>query len=106
MTFYIKKDNTSPSITSNLKDYQNNAISVAGASVRFHMLDLDGTTKVDAAGSVTDGANGIVQYDWVSGDTDTIGTYNVEWEVTYGDGTIETFPNSDYEIVVVVDKLL
>jgi hypothetical protein len=46
-----------------------------------------------------------VQYDWSAADTATIGTYNAEFEVTYGDSSIETFPNNGFISVVVTDDL-
>jgi hypothetical protein len=94
MAFNIKQNDTSPSLQATLKDANNNVISLVGATVRFHMKSLDGTIKVDAVMTITDAVGGIVQYDWQSSDTDTAGSYYAEFEVTYNDGTIETFPNN------------
>jgi hypothetical protein len=44
--------------------------------------------------TITDALGGVVQYDWQSGDTDTAGSYYAEFEVTYNDGAVETFPNN------------
>ena len=33
------------------------------------------------------------------------GMYSAEFEVTYGDGSIETFPNSDYIRVEIIDDI-
>ena len=105
MAFNIKQNDTSPSLQAILKDASGTAISLTGASVRFHMKALDGTVKVDAAMTVTDNLNGVVQYDWQTGDTDTVGSYSVEFEVTYGDSTIETFPNNQNLTISVVREL-
>jgi hypothetical protein len=69
------------------------------------MKALDGTVKVDAAMTITSTSGGVVQYDWQTGDTDTVGSYSVEFEVTYSDSTIETFPNNQNLTISVVREL-
>ena len=105
MAFYIKQNDTSPSVQAALTDANNTAISLNGATVMFHMEAVDGTLKVDAEMTVTDAEGGVVQYDWVSGDTDTVGTYYVEFEVTYSDGAVETFPNNNKEVIIIRPEL-
>ena len=105
MAFSIRQNDTSPSLQALLKDADRNPIDLTGASVRFHMKAVGGAVKVDAAMTVVDQDNGVVQYDWVTGDTDTVGTYNVEFEVTYSDGAIETFPNKGNLTVNVTKEL-
>lgn len=105
MAFNIKQNDTSPSLQATLTTAAGTAISLTGASVKFHMKSLDGTMKVDAAMTVTNANNGVVQYDWQTGDTDTVGSYAVEFEVTYGDNTIETFPNNQNLTICVVRGL-
>lgn len=107
MTFYIKQNDTTPSIKATLKDGDGTVINLTDASVRFHMRKIDSTTSVvDAAGSVVSPAtSGIVQYDWSASDTATAGMYSAEFEITYGDGKIETFPNSDYIRVEILDDI-
>lgn len=105
MAFNIKQNDTSPSLLANLKDYDNNPVNITGASVMFHMKDISGTLKVDSAMTIVDAVNGIVRYDWVAGDTDTAGAYYVEFEVTYADSAVETFPNTGNLSVLVVGEL-
>lgn len=107
MTFYVKQNDTAPSIRATLKDSDNTVINLTGATVRFHMRTIGGTTaKVDSAATVVSPAtSGVVQYDWVAADTDTVGTYQAEFEVTYSDGTIETFPNNGYIVVEITDDI-
>ena len=51
-----------------------------------------------------DPKDGVVQYTWQTGDTDTTGNFNVEFELQWEDGGIETVPNeSFFEVVVVAD---
>jgi len=105
MAFYIKQNDTGPTLRATLTDISDNPVNVTDASVMFHMVNLSGTVKVDAACVVVDGPAGIVDYEWVAGDTDTVGTYRAEWEVTYSDATIETFPNNGHATVVVTEEL-
>jgi len=95
MTFYIKQNDTSPSLRALLKDGDNLAIDLTGATVRFHMKSLeDNTVVVDASTTiVAPSTAGIVQYDWDNGDTATAGSYQGEFEVTFAGGAVETFPN-------------
>lgn len=46
---------------------------------------------------------GIVRYDWVSGDTDTPGTFTAEVQVTWPGGRPQTFPASRY-VTIQIDK--
>lgn len=105
MAFSIKQNDTSPSLQATLKDASLNPIDLTGATVMFHMKSVDGTIKVDRQMTVTNAAGGVVQYDWQSGDTDTVGTYYVEFEVTYADSSVETFPNNGNRAVSVVREL-
>lgn len=105
MAFNIKQNDTSPSLQATLKDASLTVINLTGASVRFHMKGVDGTLKVDAAMAITNALNGVIQYDWQAADTNTVGTYYVEFEVTYADGSVETFPNNGNKVVSVVREL-
>ena len=107
MTFFIKQNDTNPALKATLKDGDGTVINLTDASVRFHMRKIDSTTSVvDAAASVVSPAtSGIVQYAWSGSDTASAGMYSAEFEITYGDGKIETFPNSDYIRVEILDDL-
>lgn len=106
MAFYIKQNDTSPAMLATLQDANGNAINLTGASVRFHMRSIGGGNPVvDAAATVVTAASGIVRYNWVAADTDTVGTYQAEFEVTYADASIETFPNDGYIAVQIIDDI-
>ena len=105
MAFFIKQNDTSPALKATLKDGLDVAVDLSSSSVRFHMKALDGTVKVDAAMTITSASGGVVQYDWQTGDTDTVGSYSVEFEVTYSDNTIETFPNNQNLTISIVREL-
>lgn len=106
MTFYVKQNDTSPAILATLQDANGTAIDVTGASVRFHMRSIGGTsTVVDAAATIVTAASGIVRYDWDAADTASIGSYQAEFEVTYADASVETFPNDGYIRVEIKDDI-
>tara|TARA_R100001463_G_scaffold130980_1_gene190742 strand:+ start:651 stop:974 length:324 start_codon:yes stop_codon:yes gene_type:complete len=106
MGFKIKQNDTSPIIQATLKDANSAAVDLTGASVRFHMIKYRGTsTKVAAAAAIVDDDAGTVKYVWQSGDTDTVGSFKAEFQVTFSDGTVETFPNTDYIQIDVIDDI-
>lgn len=105
MAFSIKQNDTSPSLQATLKDSAQNPVDLTDAAVMFHMKSVDGAVKVDRQMTITNASGGVVQYDWQTGDTDTVGTYYVEFEVTYADASIETFPNNGNIAVSVVREL-
>lgn len=106
MTFSIKQNDTAPSFRATLKDSDGDAVDLTNATVRFHMKAIGAeTSKVDSSAILQDAANGVVQYNWVSGDTDTVGSYQAEFEVTYSDATVETFPNDSYLSISIKAEL-
>jgi hypothetical protein len=105
MAFSLKQNDTSPSLQATLKDAAQNPVDLEGATVKLHMKSAEGILKVNAAMTVVDQNNGIIQYDWQSGDTDTAGTYYVEFQVTYADSSVETFPNDGNKIIVIRPEL-
>lgn len=106
--FVIKKDNTSPAIERQLTDENGNALDVSSAGdIRFVMGQVPGETpKVgdNLAGNVSmpnGGGDGVVKYEWQTGDTDTAGRFKAEFEVEWQDGTIEDFPIG-YHLIILV----
>lgn len=105
-TFIMKQNDTSPSIEATLTDINGTAINLNDASVRFHMKNLsNNAVVVDAAATIVTAASGIVRYDWQSADTTKAGIYSCEFEVTYSDASIETFPNDEQIIVSIEGEL-
>lgn len=106
MPFYIKQNDTSPSMLATLKDANNAVIDLTAASVRFHMRKISSSAVVvDNAATIVTADEGLVRYDWLADDTDTVGSYQAEFEVTYADSTIETFPNDGYIRVEVISDI-
>jgi len=105
-TFYIKQNDTVPSLRAALENGSGDAVDLTGATCRFHLREIGKTTvTTDSTAQIVTEATGIVQYNWVAADTDTVGSYQAEFEVTYSDGTIETFPNNGYIRVEITDDI-
>lgn len=105
MAFTIKQNDTSPALQATLKDYNGNPISLVGATVRFHMKSFEGAIKVDQTMTITNASGGVVTYSWQATDTNTAGTYYAEFQVTYADLAIETFPNSGSIAITITPEL-
>lgn len=98
-TFTIKENDTSPSWSATLTEAAGN---LSGSSVKLIMRKLGASSaKVDASATIVDADAGIVRYDWQAGDTDTPGVYRAEWEVTYSDSSVESFPNGTFFLVSI-----
>jgi hypothetical protein len=61
--------------------------------------------KVRAPALIDDAPNGLVTYAWAPGDTDDFGTFNVEFEINWDDGGVETVPNNSYQQIKIVEDL-
>jgi hypothetical protein len=66
---------------------------------------VSGTNKINAAVTLTTPASGIITYEWAAGDTDTVGTYNGEFQITYTSGKMLTVPTVGYKSIEVIADL-
>lgn len=106
MPFNIKQNDTSPSIQTTLLDGNGFAVNITGnLGVKFHMRNSAGTVTIDTSATVVSAASGVVRYDWDEADTANADTFQAEFEVTYFDGKIETFPNASYIEVIITDDI-
>lgn len=104
--WYWKANDTAPAIEGQLTDSSGSPVDVTGASVTFIMKAVGGNTpKINAAATIVTAASGIVKYTPATGDTDTAGDYLAEFQVIFGDGSKETFPNPAYLAVTITADL-
>ena len=98
--FCIKQNDTRPIIQATLT-----GIDLTGATARFLMrLRGDKSSKVATTATISDnGPPGVVRYNWASGDTDTAGIYEGEFEITFSGGLIETYPNGEYIRITILE---
>ena len=106
-TFYIKENDTASFLTRDLKDAFGAPVNVTGAAVVFSMrVKPAGTLKVTRQTcAIVAAGTGRVRYEWVAADTDTADEYEGEFQVTYGNGKIQTFPNDGHIPIVVTDDV-
>jgi hypothetical protein len=97
MIKHVKQNDTKPFVKAVLSEVtgsppQASAVNLTGATVKFIMrLSGSSTAKVATTATISTAASGIVRYEWVAADTDTLGNYIGEFEVTDSGGNIETF---------------
>ena len=105
--FAIKETNKNPSLRATLErdgepfDLAENNIT----SVTFIMGSTDAAPKVNDTATMVDKANGIVRYDWSTGDTDTPGEYKAEFVCQDTSSNETTFPDEGYIEVEVVEQV-
>lgn len=101
--FTIGENDLLPSISAQLVDEAGDPVSLASATVKFHMRQGIAVAKVDAAAVIVDAPTAMVRYDWIAADTDTPGEYEAEFEVTFTTGTKPlTFPNTTEKLSILV----
>lgn len=106
MAFFIKQNDTSPSLKAFIQDADGNSVNLTGAAVRLHINETGGGPNIiDELMTVNDANGGEVQYDWVAADTVNAGTFSAEIEITFSDGKIETFPNDGYFTITITAEL-
>lgn len=105
--FRIKRGDTLPPLEVTLgKPVPDEPETLEGATVRF-VLRQEGASDpaVTGAAEVVDAVARIVRYRWQSTDTQRAGHYLAEFEVSYPDGRIKTYPTGHRLIVVVEPDL-
>jgi len=102
--FYIKRNDTAPPLDAVLEAEEE--IDLTDATVRFHMAQIDtGELKVNKPAEVVSVDGRRVRYSWEPEDTDTQGQFHGEFEVTFSDGAVRTFPNPDHILIVIAPDL-
>jgi hypothetical protein len=111
MAFTIKQDDTRPVyVVPLVSDFggANDPIDLTDATAVKFLMRLQGDTgppKVNAPAVITDAAAGEVTYTWDAADTDVAGTYEVEFQITWSDGGVQTIPNDSYFTVEIKTDL-
>lgn len=106
--FTLRLGDTATPITATLTDEDGVPVNIQGATVKFRMWpEAGGTIKVNAnatnaqVGDGSDGTRGHVSYQWQTTDTDTAGDYLAEWQVTFANTRVQTFPNEGALHIVI-----
>lgn len=96
------------SIEYTLTDRDGNAIDVSSVTaIRIHVNAPDGTSELSGASltTVTDGSDGVVEYDVQSGDFATVGDYPTDFEIEYGDSSTQIVPHDGVEKITVAQQV-
>ena len=101
----IKRGDTRHAIKAILKNAQGNPVDLTDCSVFFHMSPLGGSHRIGRRVDIHDAQAGEVWVVFAPGETDVSGVYRAEFRVTYPDGRKETFPNSGYLAIQILDNL-
>ena len=106
--YYSRRGDTAP-LTDTLQNNLGIAVNLTGATIRFHAMDRLGVTLVNALATGPGGGaldvTGQVRYAVVAADVVNALTAFVEWQVTFGDGTIQTWPQNDNGIWIIYPDL-
>lgn len=79
---------------------------ISSMSVTFKMRSrTTGEVVLETEAVVIISEKGIVEYQWVSGDTNTVDDYDVEWMVLWNDGREQTFPSEGFGFVRITERL-
>ena len=102
---FITKQNDTKPLEATLKD-EDGPVNLTGATVVFNMWDSVKAVKV-SLGAVTtvEPTLGTVKYPFAAIDTDTVGTFRGEFQVTFTDATVVTFPHDSYIAIKIVDDI-
>ena len=91
----IKLHNTKPALKIQFKDSSNAPMSLDETMVTMTMISSKGFVKIDKQiVLITDSANGRIQYQWQPNDTNEVGIFYIEFEITYKDNSTVTVPSS------------
>jgi len=108
LEFFMKQNDTAPSLAITVLNKSTKLpLSLVGATAKFSMRASGSVVaKVNGVSAdVYDETGGKVRYNWTASDTDTVGEYEAEFEVTLQGGGIVTFPQDGYIKVIVLDDI-
>jgi hypothetical protein len=102
----LKKNDLQPYYYAQVKDSDNTVVDLTNCTAVFTMKNIDSDAiKVNRQSvNITDATNGKFEYRWSGTDTDTVGIYYVEFEVTSASGKF-TLPADGKAIVTIKDSL-
>lgn len=104
-TFRLKRHDTYPPLGYTVKDSDAALLDMTDAIVKFTMTNkATDVVKIDRAVGEVD-ALGHIRYIWVAVNTDTVGSFLAEFEVTLSTGKKFTVPNNSSLTVVIEEDL-
>jgi len=103
----MKSGDTLPSLEATLTNAAGLAVDLTtAASVALHVTTMGTRTVVlNEGGVIVAPTLGQVRFDWDVDDVLPAANYLAEWEVTFNDGSVESFPNNGYFVIRVIAAL-
>lgn len=101
--YTIKQHDNYPPLVLTLTD-QNGPINLSTATT-VKLILKSGTTTITGNTVITTPTSGVVTYNWAAGNTDVVGQYDGEVEITWNTGKVETVPNDSYFSITVMPDL-
>lgn len=106
----LKTDDTAPNLRADLVKNNGVAEDLSDFTVEFRMREAGDEELVvdddtDGNVSIEDEDKGRVEYSWQESDTSTAGTYECEFQIDDGNGTIKSFPNTGFFTVKIEEGL-
>lgn len=76
---------------------------LTGKTVYLDLFEESGTIPVIENGfcTVVSKSEGIVEYEWGTGETDTRGMYRAEFKVVNGEGKVARFPEWEQQYIMI-----
>jgi 5-hydroxyisourate hydrolase-like protein (transthyretin family) len=102
--FIIKRHDTKPLIKATLAD-QSGKINLTTASGVYLLLKSASKSIKTEKMTFVSKPEGEVSHQFIAEETATPGTYQMEFEINWEDGTIQTVPNSTYLSLEIVEDL-
>ena len=82
------------------------AVDLTNASaVAFHATGINNAGSISKAGTFVASTAGTASVQLVTADLVTAGVYSVEWQVTFSDGTVATFPDPGTDTLTIRSQL-
>jgi hypothetical protein len=107
---YQVKRNDTAAIVDTLLDSAGIAVNLTGAGVLFHVVDRFGTSVINRSATGPGGGaldtTGKVQFVFMASEVSTAGAFFAEWQVTFTNGQIQTWPQNDQAILIMYPDLL
>lgn len=97
----FKRFDTYPPLTVTLTD-QNGPIDLSTASsVHMEMKSSVGTIIPSLAMASFSATSGVIQHTWVGSETSMADTWNLEWEIKWANGGVQTVPNTGIVAITI-----
>jgi hypothetical protein len=97
----LKAGDTFPPLVTTLEE-NGGPLDLTGAGTVTMRMASSSVSMTDLVCTIVGApTNGVVEYEWDAGDTDTPGTYKVDFLINFGSGNLQSAPNdSEKEIVI------